>query len=289
MPAVKDVIVGFPEYSNRPYMPTIVEIVKGIQHPDCVIRSIIPSIGDSLVTRARNRVVKHFLDLPPDQAQYLMFIDSDIGFDWQMINRLRAHKRPIIAGTYLKKGLPYRPVHNSLLSVDQTTGLYHYREVGTGFLMIHRSVFGAMKEAFPGIEYDASPSEPQGPYWDFFQVGVVDRVYLSEDYFFCQNALQLGFKTEVDPQVIVQHFGQAVYPMDPHKLIEGAAQYLAQDMPPGLQLNADHLRLLRDAADRLLLASAEASKMAAPVDISPANLQLVKNGTQEAHADTPAY
>jgi hypothetical protein len=37
--------------------------------------------------------------------------------------------------------------------------------------------------------------------------------YLSEDWFFCERALRLGYEIFADTRVVLKHVGEAIYPL----------------------------------------------------------------------------
>lgn len=160
--------------------------------------------------------------------KYLMFIDSDISFDPAFINKLREYNKPIIGGVYLKKKLPYEPVYNRDLAFDPQSGLSIMREIGTGFMMIRRDVFAAIRAMNPEHDYKPDDDQPQASknYHDWFRVGVKNGRYLSEDYFFCQNALDLGIPTFLDKSMLVVHHGQMQFPSADETIIKGASNLL---------------------------------------------------------------
>jgi hypothetical protein len=51
---------------------------------------------------------------------------------------------------------------------------------------------------------------------DFWSVGVhqPSKRYLTEDWWFCQRALDLGYKVWGDSKVMLQHEGRAIYPLE---------------------------------------------------------------------------
>ena len=136
--------------------------------------------NESLITRARNYCCDEFMR---SDAQHLMFIDSDIGFNPQDIIALMAlqsqdEKYDIIGGPYPKKAIKWRSVKKALeknpnLDVDileKVTGDYVFNpvkgtaqfnvteplevlEIGTGFMMVKREVFPKFAEAFPQLRY----------------------------------------------------------------------------------------------------------------------------------------
>jgi hypothetical protein len=235
MPVTKDVLIGLPCYDNRIDVDIYQEALTAVNDPECVVAGIQHYNGDSLIPRGRNKIAKMFLDTP---HKYLMFIDSDIKFHRGMINKLRSHNKGIIGGIYLKKTLPYQPVMNSLISREGDLNVM--REIGTGFMMIRRDVFGAIRTMWPEHTYKADSDEKEGYYYDYFQTGVfrldgtkVDEPgrYLSEDYAFCQIAAQINIKTYLDPSILTQHIGRMAFPTEDKKLLEGAALLMENMIP----------------------------------------------------------
>lgn len=98
--------------------------------------------------------------------------------------------------------------------------------------MIRRDVFGAIREQWPEHTYKPDDDEPEGTnYYDFFRVGVKDGRYLSEDYYFCQIAAELGIKTYLDTSIMVEHWGKMKFPMKDNNLIKGASLLCNQWSP----------------------------------------------------------
>jgi FkbM family methyltransferase len=176
-------------------------------------------IGDSLVSRARNALAAEFLR---GDCSHLLFVDSDLVFSPEHVERLLSHEVPIVAGCYPKKQRKLAWVANLLDPPGEpdARGLHSVKYAGTGFLCIAREVFEAMVARWPEIEYDPDDGEAQGPYWDFFAVGpwtcprTGRRRYLSEDWWFCQRALDLGYEVLMDTHVVLKHSGGMVYPVD---------------------------------------------------------------------------
>jgi hypothetical protein len=226
MPVIKDVLIGLPIYDNRIECDILQEMLEAKDDPECVVKGVQYYNGDSLIPRGRNKIAKMFLDT---DCKYLMFIDSDIRFQRWMINRLRSHNKEIVGGVYLKKTLPYQPVMNALLG--QEGDLAIMREIGTGFMMIRRDVFGAFRSMWPEHDYINDDDEQAGVYHDWFKTGVFRKQgddprkpgrYLSEDYYFCQEAALLGYKTYLDRNILTQHVGKMSYPTKDESLIKGA-------------------------------------------------------------------
>jgi hypothetical protein len=230
MPVIKDVLIGLPIYDNRIDCDILQEMLEAKDDPECVVKGIQYYNGDSLIPRGRNKIAKMFLET---DCKYLMFIDSDIRFQRWMINRLRSHDKGIVGGVYLKKTLPYQPVMNAMLGQEGELAIM--REIGTGFMMIRRDVFGAFRSMWPEYDYVNDDDEQAGVYHDWFKTGVFRKQgddlrkpgrYLSEDYYFCQEAALLGYKTYLDRSILTQHIGRMAYPTKDELLLKGATTLL---------------------------------------------------------------
>ena len=86
----------------------------------------------------------------------------------------------------------------------------------TGFMLINRSTFDAIKIAYPNIEYvnDIKSYEKyttRNMLWNFFPVGINNNTYMSEDYGFCALIKALGYKIHIDLSINLIHIGQFHY------------------------------------------------------------------------------
>ncbi len=177
--------------------------------------------SDSLTPRARNRAAAHFLR--ETKRDYLLFIDGDIIFTQEQIKMLAESDEPILGGIYCKKSHAIEPCLNTLPDHKETQcgGYQEIARQGTGFLRIHRSVLEKMKDCGEDNPYWAKHYVNHGQdEWDFFPTGVVNKEYLSEDWYFCDKARGLGFKVMLDTRIQLRHEGSAIYPLD--EVVEAA-------------------------------------------------------------------
>jgi hypothetical protein len=196
--------------------------------------------NESLIQRARNYIVDQFMR---SDATHLMFIDADISFKAvDVIAMLSTQvsnpsEYDIIAAAYPKKSISWDKVVEAVNLGIPADQLEHYAadfafnfhpeieefrldrparvmETGTGFMMIHRSVFEKMIEAFPEMAY--TPDHVGMDNFDgtrkihaFFDCAIDPQTnrYLSEDYYFCRRAAQLGLKTFICPWIVLSHVG----------------------------------------------------------------------------------
>lgn len=210
-PARKEpkVFVALPVYGHY-HAHFVHSLMHLIQEPPCKLQ-IKPNCGDSLVSRSRNVLAAEFLK---SDCTHLLFIDTDLIFSPEHVARLVSHGKDIVAGLYPKKQRKLAWVCNMIAGEEpDENGLQRIAYAGTGFLMISRRVFERMIEAYPEIAYRPDAGEDDDK-WDLFPVGVHKGRYLSEDWFFCQRALDLGFDVWADTRVVLKHVGEMIYPID---------------------------------------------------------------------------
>ncbi len=189
----------------------LLSILRGFKDRDLHI----DRFSDSLPSRARNRAAAHFLR--ETKREYIWFIDSDIIFDEHHVSLAMESDEPILAGIYCKKSKGIEPCINTLPNHIETEcgGYQEIARAGTGFLRIHRSVLEKMKDCGEDNPNWSKHYTNHGQdEWDFFQVGVVNKEYLSEDWYFCDKARALGFKVMLDTRIQLRHEGSAVFPLE---------------------------------------------------------------------------
>jgi len=144
--------------------------------------------------------------------QELMWIDSDVAFNPDQVDRIRQHNLPIVGGAYPFKGWP-------LMTVQLLAGqIVKFSECGkpvevdclaTGFLYTKAEVYWKIIEQFQFKPCNTSFGAPQYP---FFLPGVWDDdYYLGEDFSFCKRARASGYKVMLDPGIKLGHIGKYTY------------------------------------------------------------------------------
>jgi hypothetical protein len=134
--------------------------------------------SESLITRARNKMVLKFLE--DESLTHLFWIDSDIGFTPQAVCRLLLADRDVVAGIYPMKSMhwpaeglpagttreefetrcaehPFNEMGKISLTAD-ADGFAEVAEAPTGFMCIKRHVFYDMMKRYPELNY-----VPDGP------------------------------------------------------------------------------------------------------------------------------
>lgn len=200
--------------------------------------------NESLITRARNYLVDEFLNR--SDFTHLMFLDADISFEAMDVITLLAMEKDIVGGPYPKKAINWTAVKTAIEKnpnvepekLENVTGSYVFNmveggdrtfqvteplevtEIGTGFMMIERSVFDRFKKAYPKLEYRPDHTIPnfdgKNTIHAFFDT-VIDKDserYLSEDYFFCQLWRKMGGSVFMCPWMKIDHTGTYTFKGD---------------------------------------------------------------------------
>ena len=213
--------------------------------------------NESLITRARNYLVDEFIR--SEEFTHLMFIDSDINFNPRDVLSLAVlcdDEHPIIGGPYGKKCIAWEKIRHAVDTgiadedpneLGKFTGDFVFNpvqgtkemlinepvevlEIGTGFMMVKRSVFESFQESYPQFHY--KPDHNRSEHFDgsryihaYFDTVIdndkymagdlkwdkgTDR-YLSEDYMFCQLSRKMGKKVFLCPWMKLGHIGTYVF------------------------------------------------------------------------------
>lgn len=202
--------------------------------------------NESLITRARNYLADEFLRSDMD---YLMFIDSDIHFEAQdilvmMHFAINNPEMEVVCGPYPKKTIAWEKIKAAVDKgfadknpgiLEEFVGDYVFnpadniremridepvevKEGGTGFMLVKRSAFSKMDEAYPELLYkpdhlrtvNFDGSREIMAYFDTV-IDPVSKRYLSEDYMFCQWARNAGAKVWMLPWIKLKHAGSYIF------------------------------------------------------------------------------
>jgi hypothetical protein len=237
----RTLFIATPCYGDRvtvPYMRSILDLMKQCRKYGVIYMHYTLST-ESLVTRARNSCVAAFLSQDGNDGNVkfdtMIFIDSDISFNPKDVFRLMLHDKEIVGGVYPKKRIDLKRLIEfteqgnetpeplsldyvmTMLKQDEhkiVNGLMEVEEIGTGFLMIKRSVFEDMIEKY-GNSINYKPlvlvvgQKPEN-FYSFFHTDIDPETnhYLSEDYFFVKRWIRdFGGKVYADIEIPLTHVG----------------------------------------------------------------------------------
>lgn len=189
-------------------------------------------MNESLIDRGRNGLVSEFL--MKSNADYLLFIDADIQFRSEDIFAMLHYEKDVICAPYPKKHISWPSIIEAvkngitdIATIEKLVGEYVFTsldretkvseiirvsEAGTGLMLIKRSVFSKMQEKFPENYYISDDTkdllaEKEREMFAFFKTGIVNKRYLSEDYYFCHKWREIGGDVWLFPWAITSHFG----------------------------------------------------------------------------------
>lgn len=181
-------------------------------HTAGIAADLIIFSGGCHVDDARNTLLREFLE---GDAEQLVFIDADIGFDPVDLVKLIRHDHDVVGGTYpLKQGKEDYPVRYVLDEngkfKSNKEGLIEVLGLPGGFLKIKRHVIEKLAEkADSYFGRKDEKSRPKIPI--IFERSFDEGTRWSGDYTFCRKWSKLGGKLYVDPSFNFEHEGSSVW------------------------------------------------------------------------------
>lgn len=169
--------------------------------------------GYSAIDQARNQMAS---DALADGFDETLWIDADVGFDPDDVERLRSHDLPIACGIYPRKGSRELSCHlmpsTDFIVFGREGGLLELMCAATGFLLVRRPVYEAIHRRLHLPVCNQRFGRPLVPY---FQPTIIPdgegHWYLAEDFAFCERARQVGFQIFADTRIRLFHFGEYGY------------------------------------------------------------------------------
>ena len=166
-------------------------------------------VNESLIPRGRNTLVARAMH--NTRATHLMFLDADIGFDPEYILMLLQEDVDVIGGGYPKKILPIDYVLNPINNGESDDAKAEVERIGTGFLLMKREVFSRIAEGMPELKYtDDCGLDPaiNKHLYAFFECGLFgEKVFMSEDWMFCNRWRKLGGRIFISKRFALTHVG----------------------------------------------------------------------------------
>ncbi len=194
--------------------------------------------GGGGICLARQEIAYEFMCSPCD---CLFFLDSDVVFSPEAFFHILTCPADISAGAYPLKTLNYEEICNGAYNRDadavvksmrypvnvseahrtggvQTIDIPDFLEVesvGTGMMRIKKKVIGQIQLDHPELEYKNNPERAQNAIFNNTLKVCPDRcsrIFVGEDYSFCDLARKSGFKIYVDLRYPLWHVGRFKYP-----------------------------------------------------------------------------
>ena len=153
-------------------------------------------ISESLVYDARDKIA---MDALASEVDYVMWLDSDIVYEPDIIVKLMAHNKDMVTGLYYKRTPPFTPCiykldDNKLVSyLDHPENeLFTVEAAGFGCMLMKTSVIKAVYDKFGGC---------------FFPVNGIG----GEDLSFIKRARECGIEVWCDSSIKCGHVGRQIF------------------------------------------------------------------------------
>jgi hypothetical protein len=233
-------LICLPCYDQQVTEPFFMSMIKTcMAFKEYGIKFGVSTISDSLISRARNQLVAKFMAV--EEFTHLLFIDVDLGFNHEDILKMIWHDKEIITGAYpiktilwdkvvenVNKGVSpellsekstrfvVNPVATGNGAINVDKGALSIYDAGTGFMMIKRSAFTKLFDAYPELKYKDDTGSLSGNERDYSYAlfnSYVDESgrFLSEDYGFGRYWQKIGGEVWVDPSIELTHLGRFSY------------------------------------------------------------------------------
>lgn len=169
--------------------------------------------GYAAIDQGRNQMAT---DALLEGFEETLWIDSDVGFHPDDVEKLRSHGLPLVCGIYPQKGKLALACHvlpgTPSMTFGKGGGLYELLYAGTGFLLIRRQVYLAVQHQLQLPMCNERFGHPMIPFFYPLIRPVEDaHWYLAEDYAFCHRARQCGFPVWADTTIRLWHVGNYRY------------------------------------------------------------------------------
>jgi len=129
-------------------------------------------------------------------ATHLLFIDSDMLFPPDTLEKLLAHDKDIVGVEYNKRQFPLETVTAYFPDEEPQKELFKVGVAGTGVMLIKLSIFEDPK---------------MDKNWFSFGRNAEGQNVIGEDGWFCNTAREAGYDIWVDPKIRILHLGEFGY------------------------------------------------------------------------------
>ena len=182
--------------------------------------------GDSFVQRARNRLVKQFMD---SNCDTMLFLDDDM--KWSPADALKLIQMPdkVIGGNYRQKVEPGIEIYPDVMNLTEdgkpvvrSDGCISAWGICMGFTKIARTAIEKLIKAYPEQRYAAKQNDKECDiHYDLFPQGVYKGRWYGEDYSFCRLWRNIGGKIWVMPDIDIVHYSlKDAYPGNFHEYLK---------------------------------------------------------------------
>ena len=230
-------MIGIPCYGSQVFCEFTQSLLKLVQlfNDNNIEHEVVFLGSESLISRARNSLTAKFYS--ESKFSHLLFLDADLIFNPESIIKMLGEDKELIGCPYPKKKYNWNKVFDNSLDPSKAeqelflyTDVYYNllkkgkmvgtvletKDIPTGCMLIRRSVITALMLARPNRKYqnNIAGMEEDGMnnyFYDLFGTGVIDGVYLSEDYYFCHLVRELGINCYLESGYTFGHIGKEIF------------------------------------------------------------------------------
>jgi len=178
---------------------------------------LLTQANSSLITQGRSKIANFFIN--NTEHEYLLFLDSDIGFNPEDVLKMLSYNIDIVSGAYPMKTIPIRYCIDILQPEQRNGDLVKIGGNGMGFVLVHRNVFLNMSQHFPELKYSPPTNDSNYPVteaeihnsYHYFMEHKEGQSFLSEDKSFFFRARMLGYDVWLDTSIKLQHVGSHIF------------------------------------------------------------------------------
>lgn len=154
--------------------------------------------GTSILPFSRQMLAVSALEM---NATHVLWIDSDMQFPEDMLLRLLAHKKDIVAANCIARRHPF-----ALTARDENGEQIPTNKDSTGLQVVARVGLGVMLHTTEVLRNTTMP-------WFDFEWIPDKHVFRGEDFVFCEKARNAGYEIHIDHDVSkqVNHIGTFAY------------------------------------------------------------------------------
>lgn len=160
----------------------------------------------SILPDLRNDIVEQAV---LNGSTHILWLDSDMEFPPDTLNRLLAHGKPVVGANCVKKSRPSEPTaagHNwkKVFTRQSSTGLEKVESTGTGVLLVEMAA------------YEAMVNQPEMTPIYAFAWHAGQKRFVGEDVRWCLNHMKLGGEVWIDHDLSkqIRHVGRWGYSHD---------------------------------------------------------------------------
>lgn len=193
---------------------SLYQIGKTYQHRYGINTDLMLVSNEQLISTGRQNIANLFLN--DTTHDYIMCIDADIGFHYEQIYQLLVHQKEFVTAAYSMKVIP--PQYNFEIhpSFETDGSLIRLNHIGTGFQLVHRTVFEDIAKDFPDLKYQPSEKhriisqKNKDNSYHYYQT-MIDGGIIPEDISFCRRYNETGGKIWLDPDISLTHCGNHIF------------------------------------------------------------------------------